>query len=162
MKNNIIEGRANRHRIPSDTDRLDYFIANHEPAISGQGGHTQVYEFVRTLVVEFKLPISTVWKFLCSYNRQCQPRWSKSELVHKIADGYKLVGQHYLEADLMAALPFMTTGEGLGSDDAGNIPAASSKPYPHLKPSRNGFGPGTNDQLQCLADLRGISLVMCL
>ena len=94
---------------------------------------------------------------LLDYNERCQPRWSKAELVHKVVDAFKLVDVVYAEADLMASLTFSTsTASSDGVDD--DTPVPTTKPIARAKPSRAGFGHGSDEQLQRLATLRGISV----
>jgi len=128
-----------------------------ESAISGHDGQKQLFKVACAIVCHFKLPLLTAWKLLLEFNERCKPRWSKAELVHKVVDAFKFVDVHYVEADLMASLPFgipMTSGD----DNFINTPAASATPIQRTKPSRTGYGPGTEEQLQRLASLRGISV----
>ena len=126
-------------------------------SVSGHGGHDQLFKVVCALVCGFKLPLLTAWKLLLYYNLRCKPRWSKAELVHKIGDAFKLLNIHYVEADLMASLSF-NTSEALCDGLDNNTPIANNKPVPRAKPSRTGFGPGSDEQVQRLAKLRGISV----
>jgi len=150
-------GRLTFRRVPSEEERLADFLEHFEPAVSGQDGHGQLFAFVRALVFEFQCALPSAWKLVRQYNLRCQPRWSKAELVHKVCDAYKSVGVHYSEANLMASLPFSADDTEVGDSDF-IAPAASRKPIPRAKPSHAGFGPGTEEQLQRLANLRGISV----
>lgn len=138
-------------------DEAVNFINTTPHCVSGHDGHKQLFKVVCAIVCRYKLPLLSAWKLLLEFNERCKPRWSKAELVHKVADAFKIVGVHYAEADLMASLPFSadTSSWGVGCDI---IPAASATPIQRTNPSRTGYGPGTEEQLQRLASLRGISV----
>jgi hypothetical protein len=133
------------------------FITAEPPCIAGHGGHNQLFKVVCALVARFNLPLLEVWKLLLEFNTRCRPRWSKVELIHKLVDAHKTIGVQYDEADLMADLPF-ESDTSLMDDDDGVTPAPRNMPVHHTKPARDGFGLGSDAQLQRLASLRGISV----
>jgi len=142
-------------RLRTEAEQAPGIVEANEPAISGCGGHDQLYKTANQLV-RSNLPLAAVWKLLLEYNLRCCPPWSKGELIHKLVDAYATTGVYYCEADLMARLPFELIAAEIDTDFI--APTASKTPPPRPKPVRVGFGPGTETQLQRLADLRGISV----
>lgn len=142
-------------RLRTEAEQAPGIVEANEPAISGCGGHDQLYKTANQLV-RSNLPLAAVWKLLLEYNLRCRPPWSKGELIHKLVDAYATTGVYYCEADLMASLPFELNAAETDTDFI--APKASKTPPPRPKPVRDGFGPGTDAQLQRLADLRGISI----
>jgi hypothetical protein len=61
------------------------FLADAEPAISGQRGHVALWHVAQTLVRTIELPIATcaalIWEH---YNDRCDPPWSDREIAHKL------------------------------------------------------------------------------
>jgi hypothetical protein len=64
--------------------RARAYLAQVDPAISGQGGHDATYRAARTLVNDFGLTYAEAWPLLVQFNRRCQPPWSEPELRHKL------------------------------------------------------------------------------
>jgi len=136
--------------------RAQTYIDDREPAVTGEEGHKQLFKTTCALVAGFKLPLKITWPLLLEYNTGCLPPWTKSELIHKVCDAYRLVGVQYSEVDLMNQLNFETGATT--SDVVEEIAPKAAKPIPRAKPDRAGFGPGTPEQLKRLAVLRGISV----
>jgi len=145
------------NRIRTEAEQAHSFVQECEPAVSGQGGHNQLYKVVCKMV-RSNITLKEIWEWVRDYNTRCKPPWSKPELIHKVVDAYKTVGIHYCETDLMVALPFEETDETSLADGDFTVPAASKTLAPRAKPNRDGFGPGTQDQLQQLSSLRRISI----
>jgi len=134
-----------------------HYVGSCDPSISGYEGHNQLYRVACILVDKFDLPLTQAWRLLLEFNTRCLPPWTKVELIHKLADAFKVVGVFYDEPDLMVQLPFEANAATFDDSDF-IIPIAKTTPTPHAKPVCKGFGPGTDEYLQRLASLRGISI----
>lgn len=69
--------------------RARFWLAKHEPAISGQGGHKQMFSACCWMFQRFGLTVSEAWPLILEYNERCVPPFSESELKHKIQDAAK-------------------------------------------------------------------------
>jgi hypothetical protein len=158
LSNSIGRARILRHVAgePAVVEHARHYVLLCDRSLSGHGGHNQLYRVACVLVDKFHLSLTQAWQLLLEFNDRCQPPWSKGELIHKLADAFKVVGVFYDEPDLMVQLPFETCAANFDDGDF-IIPTASTAPTPHAKPMRKGFGRGTDEQLQRLADLRRIS-----
>ena len=65
-------------------ERVCRYLAACPPAISGQEGHNRTFAVACALVNGFGLSDSESLHYLSLYNERCQPKWSESELSHKI------------------------------------------------------------------------------
>jgi hypothetical protein len=71
--------------------RARAYVLKCDPAISGQGGHNQLFKVTVRLVKGFRLSKDEALAILrCDYNPRCQPPWSEAELLHKIDDATKI------------------------------------------------------------------------
>ena len=128
-------------------DRSRAYVAKCDAAVAGQGGHATTFAVACKLVHGFDLSPSDALSVLLDWNARCQPNWSEADLRHKLASadrapsaksrGY-LLGQ----SDRHAARPMSFR------------PPAAPAPEPRPFPDRTGFGPGTKEQIQRLADAR--------
>jgi hypothetical protein len=67
--------------------RARAYVLKCDPAISGQGGHNQLFKVAVRLVKGFRLSKDEALAILrCDYNPICQPPWTEAELIHKIED----------------------------------------------------------------------------
>lgn len=92
-------------RVPVE-ERVRRYLALMPPAISGSGGHTALFNVVRTLLHGFGLSIESARPFLDDYNLRCTPPWSESEINHKLrsVDGLPSPeGRGYLLGDIGVA-----------------------------------------------------------
>ncbi len=65
------------------------WIANYQPAISGQSGHKRTFGAAIEVVRRFALGADLGLKLLLEgYNDRCQPPWSEAELRHKVDDAF--------------------------------------------------------------------------
>jgi hypothetical protein len=72
---------------PSLIDLAVAHLLKAEPAISGQGGHTQTFKVAREVVWGFNLGEEIGYLLMARhYNPRCQPPWSEKELAHKCHD----------------------------------------------------------------------------
>jgi hypothetical protein len=82
------EERANlmpaREADVRTVDRAERYLATLDPAVSGQGGHAQMFRAATTLVRGFELDEVTAFALLAEYNQRAQPPFLASELRHKI------------------------------------------------------------------------------
>ena len=69
--------------------RIEHYLAKCPAAISGQHGHDQTFKVACALVWGFALPADRALLYLEIYNEKCRPRWSASELEHKITSALK-------------------------------------------------------------------------
>lgn len=69
--------------------RARAWVAKADPAVAGQGGHDRAWAVARKLLQDFELNENDAWSILAEYNQRCQPPWSDSELLHKLADAGK-------------------------------------------------------------------------
>jgi hypothetical protein len=69
--------------------RARLWLAKHDPAISGQGGHKTMFSACCAMVQKFRLSIEQTWPLILEYNVRCIPPFSEKELRHKIADAMK-------------------------------------------------------------------------
>lgn len=69
---------------PSQVDRASAYVSKMDPAIEHSGGDAQTF-IVACKLVEFGLGDSDALSVLKRYNERCQPPWSESDLVRKIA-----------------------------------------------------------------------------
>jgi len=73
---------------PSAEERCRRYLTTVDPAISGQGGHSQTMR-AACAIVRFGIPNNgTAWQLLNEYNARCQPPWSEKELRHKLDNAY--------------------------------------------------------------------------
>ncbi len=90
-------------------ERAAAYLAKLPPAIAGQGGHAATFAAACRLV-EFGLSFELAAPLLASWNEtHCQPRWTETELRHKLADAFKRTSpKPYLSngAAERARLPF--------------------------------------------------------
>ncbi len=61
-----------------------------EGAISGFQGHNRTMRAAGILIQKFGLSIEQALPLFLEWNEQCEPRWSKKELLHKLQDAFRL------------------------------------------------------------------------
>jgi len=66
--------------------RINRYLDEIPPSISGQGGHDACYRAACVLVWGFALSTDHSIKFLSRFNARCQPKWSERELRHKVRE----------------------------------------------------------------------------
>lgn len=66
--------------------RARAWLAKHEPAISGQGGHKQMFSACCWMFQKFQLTMDKAWPLILEYNERCVPPFSEKELRHKLLD----------------------------------------------------------------------------
>lgn len=101
------ELRVIRPSQPLSTDarttRARAYLAKIPGAVSGDGGHTQTFNAVATVMFGFDLDQDTTYSVISSdYNPRCDPEWSEKELRHKIrsvADRCKRERGYLLKGD---------------------------------------------------------------
>jgi hypothetical protein len=98
------------------------------------------------LVNGFGLPPAEALPALMEWNAGCQPPWSEAELRHKLASAEK--ASHAKPRGHLLA-----DGERKPAYCPPR-PAPAAEPTPRPLPDRTGFGPGTKEQIQRLADAR--------
>jgi hypothetical protein len=66
-------------------ERARRYLAKLPPAVSGDGGHTQTFNAVATVMYGFDLdPDTTRSIILSDYNPRCDPPWSERDIDHKV------------------------------------------------------------------------------
>lgn len=79
-------------RVDSSVSSLDRvrraraYAAKLEPAVSGQGGHTQAFLVAQRIALGFGLSEGEAFAALVEWNATCQPPWSEWELRRKIRE----------------------------------------------------------------------------
>jgi hypothetical protein len=66
------------------------WLCGQPPAISGLGGHNQIFKVACQLWRKSLAP-TEVFHYLDIYNQRCRPPWTFSELKHKLNDSYVAV-----------------------------------------------------------------------
>ncbi|MDA1277389.1 MAG: hypothetical protein O2960_25575, partial [Verrucomicrobia bacterium] len=66
-------------------DQARRYLSKFDPAVSGQGGHDKTYHVACILINGFGLGIDEARAVFEEYNQTCSPRWSESELEHKLS-----------------------------------------------------------------------------
>jgi hypothetical protein len=107
------------------------------PAVSGQGGHIQIFKVACGLVRRFGLTPDKLMEVLKDdYNPRCQPPWTDAELFHKATDAYDKWGgklSEILSGQAEELRPERARGalDPCSSGRNGqNEPVASSSPSP--------------------------------
>lgn len=65
-------------------ERARKYVGKMEPAISGSGGHNQLFKVAKVLVEKFQLNDEDATDLIEEYNECCQPQWTHTELAYKI------------------------------------------------------------------------------
>ena len=65
-------------------ERARAWLASVPGAVSGQNGHSQTFTAATGLIHGFELSQSDALTLLQEWNQKCSPKWSESELNHKI------------------------------------------------------------------------------
>jgi hypothetical protein len=73
--------------------RARLWLAKRDPAISGQGGHKQMFSACCAMVQKFRLSIEQAWPLILEYNSRCAPPFSEKEIRHKISDAFVKTNQ---------------------------------------------------------------------
>jgi hypothetical protein len=72
--------------------RVERYLAKCPPAVSGQGGHDQLFKVAVALVHGFAMdPDSALAVLTSHYNPRCRPMWSAVELRHKVEDAARVL-----------------------------------------------------------------------
>jgi hypothetical protein len=75
------------------SERIARYMAEVEPAISGQHGHNQTLWAASVLVWGFGLSEAEAWPFAVEYNARCMPPWSERDLQRKLHEALRNPGQ---------------------------------------------------------------------
>ncbi len=77
---------------PLDVEgRASKYLANCEPAVSGQDGHGKTLKVAVEVGPGFDLPPDVAYRLLSAeYNPRCEPPWSERELRHKVDEAYRV------------------------------------------------------------------------
>lgn len=65
-------------------ERARKYLAKLPAAVSGDGGHTQMFNAVCVAMFGFDLDADTTRHVIEEYNQRCDPPWSEREVLHKI------------------------------------------------------------------------------
>ena len=83
------------HRVTvatADANRALAYLAKVPGAVSGQGGHSQLFAAARALVWGFNVGVDDAVRTLAEqYNPRCVPMWSEHDLRHKCEDADRLL-----------------------------------------------------------------------
>lgn len=84
-------------------ERIRRYLDKCQPAISGRGGHNQLFKTACKIVKLFPITEQQAVELLMSfYNPRCQPRWTESEIRHKVKDAMLQAGQPQEKATIEA------------------------------------------------------------
>jgi len=70
-------------------DRGRAALADHGPAVEGEGGDEHTFRAAAILTHDFALTFDEAWPLLCEWNRDCAPPWAELELAAKLRNGEK-------------------------------------------------------------------------
>lgn len=74
---------------PGVIKRCRQFVKECKSAVSGEGGHNQLYAVACVIFYDFGLSEEEDWEILTEYNDRCEPPWSDGELRHKVYDALR-------------------------------------------------------------------------
>jgi Bifunctional DNA primase/polymerase, N-terminal len=77
---------------PNIRERVERYLDNCEPAVSGQRGHDTTFRVLCQVINGFDLSPEEALSAALYYNQKCEPPWSEKELKHKVDDA--LNAQH--------------------------------------------------------------------
>jgi len=69
------------------------WLLRRPPAISGQGGHRQMFGAACNLMRFYRLSPELAWAALTEYNARAEPPFSEKELLHKLNDAMNIAGE---------------------------------------------------------------------
>ena len=84
-------------------ERARKYLSMMPPSVSGQDGHTALFNAVRVLLHGFGFSTEVARGFIAEFNQRCDPPWSESEINHKLrsVDGLACPdGRGYLLKDV--------------------------------------------------------------
>lgn len=130
----------------SSIERARAYLNNIPGAVSGNNGHAHTFHVACVLVNGFALSSAEAMPLFQEWNTACQPPWSDFDLRHKLHDADKT---HHtkLRGHLLVDAYAVTTFRPSRVTPA---PERGSRELPY----RTGFGSGTTEQIQRLANLR--------
>ena len=128
------------------------FLQEHEPAIQGQGGSSVLFAAVCGLVRRGLNPEQCESFLEIYFNPRCVPRWSPSELKHKIQDAFKVAKpdprlSKMLDRPIVGTMPMPRSGAITDSEEK----ALKRKKWPKITRF-----PKPIEQCRQLARSRGI------
>jgi hypothetical protein len=118
------------------------YLAKIPGAVQGQSGDDQTYRVASTLINDFALSENDAWSLLEEWNQTCVPPWTESELRTK------------LRSALRCHHPIPLGNKLESNSDSPALHGTLASPETREKPNRNGFKPGTSEQIRRLADSR--------
>lgn len=85
------QGGACDRELREEVRRARAWLVKTDPAISGNGGHNQLFKVCCRLVHGFGLDQGeALMVLLANFNDRCQPPWTQQELEHKLHDALHL------------------------------------------------------------------------
>lgn len=148
-----------------NTARAAAYLAKLPPAVAGNCGHRATFSAACRLV-EFGLTIEQAAPLLAAWNEtHCEPRWTEAELNHKLADAFKRTvpkpefiavtsRRSHATAKSHSPLPIH---RAVSKTSLISNPSAANFPEPELLKLAPHFQPGTSQDIDALAQLRGLS-----
>lgn len=94
--------------------RARAYLEKMPAAISGAGGHNDLWRAARKLVCDFGLNEQAAFRILkTEYNPRCQPPWSDKEIQHKVQQALTRANEHHPIQDrpMPGAVPMVNLGE---------------------------------------------------
>ncbi|MFM7151950.1 MAG: phage/plasmid primase, P4 family, partial [Gemmataceae bacterium] len=91
---NLVFEEADLPPMAERVERAQAYLAQMDPAISGQGGHNTTYRAARVVCWDFAVSPEEAWPLLQAYNSRCEPPWSPCDLRHKIEDASNNPGEN--------------------------------------------------------------------
>lgn len=130
----------------SHAERARAYVAAMPGVVQGQGGDERTYKACCVLVNDFGLSEVEAWPILLEWNGRCVPPWPESDLRSKLASAVRCRHPN-------------PKGSKLGAISQRCASPTFKMPPPSSdRPNRDGFNPGTPDQLRRLAASRPYGL----
>lgn len=136
-------------------DRARNYLARIPSAVSGSGGHAATYR-AACRVREFGLSWDEALSLLAEWNEtHCQPKWTDSELEHKLADAFRKVVP---QSDFL-----QRNGAAVRRSPSRYVAPQRTRPdcganAPRTMPRIPTHHRGTEHEIATLAALRGVSV----
>ena len=139
-------------------NRARAYLAKLPPAVAGNGGHRATFAAACRLV-EFGLTIEQAAPLFAAWNEtHCSPKWTETELSHKLADAFKrtVPKPEFISAQVKSHSP-LPVHRPVSKSPLISNPSAPNFQEPELVTLAPRFHAGTSQELDALATMRGLS-----
>jgi len=69
------------------------YVEKMPKAVSGQHGHNDLFAVACRLIIGFDIPVDNALPILREYSKRCKPGWQEHELLRKLKEADKLLGE---------------------------------------------------------------------